>query len=172
MWHRAQAAALAWRPNCGQVLAVGCKAGVALWSLGRCPAGGAPAIRASVTGSPAAFWLTFLPTRGHGGGSLRCPLAPLCVRRCWLFAELAANLIGSCSAGAVTTLAWSPDGQFLAAASLDAPGFVVFDISLGTGTPLQAGVHTSPRRLGLVSLPCAVCTCPDLRTLHGLNLQD
>ena len=44
-------------------------------------------------------------------------------------------------AGAVTSLAWSPNGQVLAAASLDAPGFVVFDISLGVNTPLQAGVH-------------------------------
>ena len=70
-----------------------------------------------------------------------CPLAPSCVRRCCLCSELDAQLTESYSAGAVTTLAWSPDGHFLAAASLDAPGFVVFDISLGTSTPLQAGAH-------------------------------
>lgn len=39
----------------------------------------------------------------------------------------------------MTALAWSPDGQLLAVASQDAPGFVLYDVSLGIGTPIQAG---------------------------------
>ena len=66
-------------------------------------------------------------------------------------------------AGAVTSLAWSPNGQVLAAASLDAPGFVVFDISLGVGTPLQAGVHAFRGRPSRCHVSfhvwCGKCSC-------------
>ncbi len=46
--------------------------------------------------------------------------------------------------GSVTALAWSPTGQLLAAASRDAPGFTVFDVSMGLGTPVQAGAQAWP----------------------------
>ena len=49
-----------------------------------------------------------------------------------------------CWAGPVAALAWSPNGQLLAAASQDAPGFMVFDVSLGLGTPVQAGERRWP----------------------------
>ncbi|EIE26352.1 hypothetical protein COCSUDRAFT_39467 [Coccomyxa subellipsoidea C-169] len=102
-----QVTALAWRPLSSNTLAVGCRRGVCLWSLGKCPAGGAPACRATVAGSSTSAWLTFLRTRGQGS---------------------------------VTTLAWSPNGQLLAAASQDAPGFVIFDVTMGTQTAVQAGL--------------------------------
>ena len=68
----AQVAALAWRPSAGQALAVGCAGGVCLWSLRRCPAGGAPSCRASVAGSHTAAWLTFLHTHGRGDCPRSC----------------------------------------------------------------------------------------------------
>lgn len=71
------------------------------------------------------------------------------------------------SAGAVTSLAWSPDGQYLAAASLDAPGFMVFDISLGTSTRLQAGVQGPPAALPVSCLKKVVCICSEACKLHA-----
>ncbi|BDA41088.1 Aladin [Coccomyxa sp. Obi] len=102
-----QVTALAWRPLSGNTLAVGCRRGVCLWSLGRCPAGGAPSCKATVAGSSTPAWLSFLRTRGNG---------------------------------VVTALAWSPDGQLLAASSQDAPGFVIFDVTTGEQTSVQAGL--------------------------------
>ncbi|KAK9916706.1 hypothetical protein WJX75_006010 [Coccomyxa subellipsoidea] len=102
-----QVSALAWRPLSGNTLAVGCRRGVCLWSLGKCPAGGAPACRATVAGSSTSAWLTFLRTRGEGP---------------------------------VTALAWSPNGQLLAASSQDASGFVIVDVTTGMQTSVQAGL--------------------------------
>ena len=56
-----QVAALAWRPRSGTVLAVGAAGGVCVWSLGRSPAGGAPAVRTPAGGGA---WLSFLRTPG------------------------------------------------------------------------------------------------------------
>lgn len=42
-------------------------------------------------------------------------------------------------AGPVTSLAWSPNGQLLAASSQDAPGFVIVDVTTGIQTSVQAG---------------------------------
>ena len=41
--------------------------------------------------------------------------------------------------GRVTALSWSPDGQLLAAAAEDTPGFMVWDVTLGRGTLLRSG---------------------------------
>jgi hypothetical protein len=57
---QAQVGALAWRPYSGQQLAVGCSNGVCLWSFGKCPAGGAPAVKAAVEGTYQTAWLSFL----------------------------------------------------------------------------------------------------------------
>ena len=56
----AQVGALAWRPHSGQQLAVGCSNGVCLWSFGKCPAGGAPALKVAVEGTHQTAWLSFL----------------------------------------------------------------------------------------------------------------
>lgn len=39
----------------------------------------------------------------------------------------------------MTALSWSPDGQLLAAAAEGALGFMVWDVTLGTGTLLRSG---------------------------------
>jgi hypothetical protein len=39
----------------------------------------------------------------------------------------------------VSALSWSPDGQLLAAAAEGMPGFMLWDVSLGTGTLLRSG---------------------------------
>ena len=44
----------------------------------------------------------------------------------------------------VTALAWSPSGHLLASASAAVPGFTVWDVAAGFGTPLSAGACCSP----------------------------
>ena len=39
----------------------------------------------------------------------------------------------------MSALSWSPDGQLLAAAAEGMPGFMLWDVSLGTGTLLRSG---------------------------------
>lgn len=63
--------ALAWRPQCGTVLAVGAAGGVCVWSFGRSPAGGAAAVRTSAAGGA---WLSFLRAPASACGS-RLPYA-------------------------------------------------------------------------------------------------
>ncbi len=205
--------ALAWRPLSGNTLAVGCRRGVCLWSLGKCPAGGAPSCRATVAGSTTSAWLSFLRTRGCGA------LRPLSPRNCAAQYQVLAQVLphpqvpataavvpknrqmhrlGShcqlsavvkltqcssgweqCSsgvtsalsqirregsaidvgAGVVTALAWSPDGQLLAASSQDAPGFVIFDVTTGEQTSVQAGKEYMHRHPFSLSDYCTIyCT--------------
>ena len=56
---------------------MGCSNGVCLWSFGKCPAGGAPALKVAVGGTHQTAWLSFLRTY-HAGG-------PLTFIPCWSY---------------------------------------------------------------------------------------
>ena len=43
----------------------------------------------------------------------------------------------------MSALSWSPDGQLLAAAAEGMPGFMLWDVSLGTGTLLRYGASAA-----------------------------
>ena len=101
------ARALAWRPNAGMELAVGCTHGVCLWHLGK--GGGGGSGRSGGGRSERSV--------GVGGASL-----------IWLQAAGQAPL---------TSLAWHPQGHLLAGASCQAAGFQVWDVATGACTPLR-----------------------------------
>eukprot|EP00884_Botryococcus_braunii_P006057 jgi/Botrbrau1/15452/Bobra.43_2s0076.1 len=118
---QAQVAVMAWRPNTGAMLAVGCASGVCLWSVGPSPVSGVAPSRSGSNGA----WVMFLPS---GKGPVTCLSWSPCGR---LLAAPSGSrhgfdvwdvALGSCAhlqAGpsVVDLLRWSPDGNYLLTAN-------------------------------------------------------
>ncbi|CAK0756530.1 hypothetical protein CVIRNUC_002463 [Coccomyxa viridis] len=130
LWHEVQQqiGALAWRPSSGQQLAVGCSNGVCLWSFGKCPAGGAPALKVAVGGIHQTAWLSFLRTyragpvislAWHPNGSLLAAA----VRNTPGFTmfDVSSGLSTPVAAGLTpaSLLSWSPNGEYVLEGSID-----------------------------------------------------
>ncbi|KAJ2778658.1 hypothetical protein H4R18_004472 [Coemansia javaensis] len=130
---------MAWQPNCGYTLAVGCAIGVCLWSLVPRPAEPSPASaaggsRAPTLGetrfSPHMAVLAYPPSKDADGfqktqrpGDDRAGL-----RR---------------SAASVSALSFSSSGQWLVAGHQTHGHLTVWDVALGTATPLKRSGSSS-----------------------------
>ncbi|KAJ2583338.1 hypothetical protein GGH95_001052 [Coemansia sp. RSA 1836] len=108
---------LAWQPNCGYTLAVGCTAGVGLWSmLPQRPQPSPPGVlEAPGLGSaPFSAWMSLLS-----------------------FPPLPRSYAPHRSAASVSALAFSPSGQWLVAGHQDHGHLTVWDVALGCATPVR-----------------------------------
>jgi len=120
-----QVGAIAWRPPCGGVLAVGCLRGICIWNLGGGPAGNSAAAHRS--GSPASAWMTFLRTHSSApitalswspcGRLLASASAGSAVVEIWNVALGVSSRIQSVI-GQLSLLRWSPCGGYLLAGGL------------------------------------------------------
>ncbi|KAJ2113161.1 hypothetical protein GGH17_006394, partial [Coemansia sp. RSA 788] len=125
---------MAWQPNCGYTLAVGCTTGVCLWNI--VPA--ASSDSADVLKAP-----------GLGGGQISA----------WMSLLSFPELSGTCkypsqlptsdkvsfhrSASSVSALSFSNSGQWLVAGHQTHGHLTVWDVALGTATPLKRSGSTS-----------------------------
>lgn len=105
---------LDWRPNGGKTLAVACKNGICIWSASY--PGSVACVRSGIA--------SFAGTLSRASGVrwtmvdfLRCP-----------------------NNEQISALSWSPDGRYLASASLESSSFTVWDVAQGLGTPIRRGL--------------------------------
>lgn len=105
---------LDWRPNGGKTLAVACKNGICIWSASY--PGSVACVRSGIA--------SFAGTLSRASGVrwtmvdfLRCP-----------------------NNEQISALSWSPDGRYLASASLESSSFTIWDVAQGLGTPIRRGL--------------------------------
>ncbi|KAI8318496.1 tricorn protease domain 2-containing protein [Martensiomyces pterosporus] len=118
---------MAWQPNCGYSLAVGCSTGVCLWSI--LPAANA---QSSSDGSPGlssmqfSSWMSLLSfpplSKDHNYPSLLDHEGKVPFHR---------------TSTSVSALAFNPSGQWLIAGHQTHGHLTVWDVALGTATPLK-----------------------------------
>ncbi|KAL6056097.1 Aladin WD repeat nucleoporin [Balamuthia mandrillaris] len=113
---------IAWKPQAANVLAVACRHGICLWRLFNNRNKSSRARRRGDGDiSPAGGLFT------DTVGSVRQSTSTAA----WM------RYLSYPSHGPVTSIAWSPDGQYLASGSPSHPAVIVWDIVLGTCTPLN-----------------------------------
>ncbi|KAJ2368596.1 hypothetical protein H4S01_001495 [Coemansia sp. RSA 2610] len=126
---------MAWQPNCGYALAVGCTTGVCMWNI--MPASVAPdtadAHKAPSLGAGQfSAWmslLSFPPLAGTHNYPSQLPVgSAVSFHR---------------SAASVSVLAFSNSGQWLVAGHQTHGHLTVWDVALGTATPLKRSGSTS-----------------------------
>ncbi|XP_026414687.1 aladin-like isoform X2 [Papaver somniferum] len=105
---------LDWRPNGGKTLVVACKNGICIWSASY--PGSVACVRSGIA--------SFAGTLSRASGVrwtmvdfLRCP-----------------------NNEQISALSWSPDGRYLASASLESSSFTIWDVAQGLGTPIRRGL--------------------------------
>ncbi|KAJ1729471.1 hypothetical protein LPJ72_004959 [Coemansia sp. Benny D160-2] len=130
---------MAWQPNCGYTLAVGCTAGVCLWSI-MPPASSSSRSAAAADGQKKApsmgggqfsAWMTLLsyPKLAANGVPAQLPLdKKVAFRR---------------TSSSVSSLAFSPSGQWLVTGHQSHGHLTVWDVALGTATPLRRSGSSS-----------------------------
>nr|BAO49738.1 nuclear pore complex protein Aladin-a [Nicotiana benthamiana] len=104
---------LAWRPNGGRSLYVGCKGGICIWAASY--PGNAASVRSGVT----------LGTLSRGSGTK------------WTLVDF----LQSPEHEQITALSWSPNGRYLASASFESSSFIIWDVAQGVGTPIRRGLR-------------------------------
>ncbi|KAJ2235544.1 hypothetical protein IWW45_002526 [Coemansia sp. RSA 485] len=126
---------MAWQPNCGYTLAVGCTTGVCLWNI--IPSANAqpsaePLSAPSLGSMQFSSWMTlmaFPPLRDQH----RHPTRLSSTERTVFYR----------SSASVSSLAFSPSGQWLVTGHQSHGHLTVWDVSLGTATPLKRSGSTS-----------------------------
>ncbi|KAJ1816082.1 hypothetical protein LPJ75_002144, partial [Coemansia sp. RSA 2598] len=126
---------MAWQPNCGYTLAVGCTTGVCLWNI--IPSANAqpsaePLSAPSLGTMQFSSWMTlmaFPPLRDQHRHPARLSSTERTV-----FCRTSAS---------VSSLAFSPSGQWLVTGHQSHGHLTVWDVSLGTATPLKRSGSTS-----------------------------
>ncbi|KAJ1734692.1 hypothetical protein LPJ61_000932 [Coemansia biformis] len=128
-------ASMAWQPNCGYALAVGCTVGVCLWSL--VPGSGArdpaDAARAPSLGEARfSSWMTVLayPPPKEARTHRKQP-----AEESWAAAHR--------SAASVSTVSFSHCGQWLVAGHQTHGHLSIWDVALGSATPLKRSGSSS-----------------------------
>eukprot|EP00252_Welwitschia_mirabilis_P015064 TRINITY_DN33199_c0_g1_i1.p1 TRINITY_DN33199_c0_g1~~TRINITY_DN33199_c0_g1_i1.p1 ORF type:complete len:486 (+),score=79.74 TRINITY_DN33199_c0_g1_i1:44-1501(+) len=106
--------AIEWRPNGGTTLSVACREGICIWTASY--PGNVASVRAGVP-----YYLAPL-TRGAN------------VR--WTLVDTLKRAHGK----KITTIAWSPNGRFLASGSHEESSIIIWDVAQGVGTPLRRGL--------------------------------
>ncbi|KAJ2247238.1 hypothetical protein GGI13_005128 [Coemansia sp. RSA 455] len=126
---------LAWQPNCGYSLAVGCTAGVCLWNMLPAPHSQQPADSLEAPGLGTAqfsAWMTlmsFPPLDKSYEYPSRLPQDDrLAIHR---------------SASSVSALAFSPSGQWLVTGHQTHGHLTVWDVALGSATPIRRSGNSS-----------------------------
>ncbi|KAJ1959803.1 hypothetical protein GGI12_004146 [Dipsacomyces acuminosporus] len=126
-------ASMAWQPNCGYTLAVGCNAGVCLWNI--LPAAGTPSPSENlspVNDSPSlssmqfSSWmslLSFPPLSNNGSYPSQL--------------SHEAKHVFHRSDSSVSAIAFDPNGQWLVTGHQTHGHLTVWDVALGTATPLK-----------------------------------
>ncbi|KAJ1769011.1 hypothetical protein IW140_005406 [Coemansia sp. RSA 1813] len=130
---------MVWQPNCGYTLAVGSTAGVCLWNIMPSATGSSSNIPAAVDGQKApslgtgqmSAWMTLLsfPSLIANGIPAQLPLDKKVVLRR--------------SSASVSSLAFSPSGQWLVSGHQTHGHLTFWDVALGTATPLKRSGSSS-----------------------------
>ncbi|KAJ1642136.1 hypothetical protein LPJ64_005989 [Coemansia asiatica] len=126
---------LAWQPNCGYTLAVGCTTGVCLWNI--IPSANAqpsaePLSAPSLGSMQFSSWMmlmAFPPLRDQHQHPTRLSSTE--------------RTVFYRSSASVSSLAFSPSGQWIVTGHQSHGHLTVWDVSLGTATPLKRSGSTS-----------------------------
>ncbi|KAJ2844621.1 hypothetical protein GGI22_006817, partial [Coemansia erecta] len=139
--------AMVWQPNCGYTLAVGCTAGVCLWNIIPSAASGSSSSSSSSSNNiPAAVDGPKAPSLGIGQLSAWMTLLsfpPLTANGIPAQLPLDKKVAFRRSPASVSSLAFSPSGQWLVAGHQAHGHLAVWDVALGTATPLKRSGSSS-----------------------------
>ncbi|KAJ1861233.1 hypothetical protein LPJ73_001078 [Coemansia sp. RSA 2703] len=127
---------MAWQPNSGYTLAVGCTSGVCLWSIipsaNATPSQSNPLSAPSLGAMQFSSWMTLMASP---------PLDTQFKYPSQL--SSAEKIVFVASSASVSALSFSPSGQWLITGHQTSGRLTVWDVALGTSTPLKRSGGTS-----------------------------